>query len=184
MKSSRVEVIIFAIVGIYLVVSMTRCGRSGSATLQKAGEYLSESDKDVENGVNTELAGSEELEGPVYNQQDAEVNKTYPSIISDKKVKNVDSVAIVGDSAYELFTYRKDISKNYVKALNSLAMQLEGKAKVYDMLVPLSSGITFPDNLRDQIKSSDQREAMVDIFDGISDKVSKVDIYDTLMSHL
>lgn len=33
MKSSRVEVIIFAIVGIYLVVSMTRCGRSGSATL-------------------------------------------------------------------------------------------------------------------------------------------------------
>lgn len=98
-------------------------------------------------------------------------------------MKIMDSVAIVGDSAYELFTYRKDISKNYVKAVNSLAMQLEGKAKVYDMLVPLSSGITFPDNLRDQIKSSNQREAMVDIFDGISDKVSKVDIYDTLMSH-
>lgn len=127
--------------------------------------------------------GTQQQDSSEEGYDDPYADKEYEKIESDKKIKDYGSIVVVGNEGYELFTYRKDIAENYVKAVNSLTKQLEGEAVVYNMLVPLGSEITFPDNLRDQIKSSDQREAMLDIFSGISDQVKTVDIYDSLMSH-
>ena len=107
----------------------------------------------------------------------------YPEITSDGNVKDYSSVVVVDDAAYELYTYLDDVADNYAKSINQVAKNLDGKADVYDLVIPLSSGITFPDNLRDEIKSSDQREAMTKIQDKMSDKVKSVDVYDTLMKH-
>lgn len=126
--------------------------------------------------------------------QAAEVNGTeaaateiqepqYPEIVSDKKIKEYDTVVVVGDCAYELYTYLDEVADNYAKSVNAIADDLEGKADVYNMVIPLSSGITFPDNLQDQIKSSDQREAMQKIQSKLDDNVHVVDIYDSLMQH-
>lgn len=66
----------------------------------------------------------------------------------------------VDDTAYELYTYLDKTADNYAKSVNKVADTLTGKSDVYDLVIPLSSGITFPDNLKDEITSSDQHDAM------------------------
>lgn len=107
----------------------------------------------------------------------------YPEIVSDGKVKSYQSVVTVDDAAYELYTYLDDAAGNYADSINKVASALEGKADVYDMVIPLSSEITFPDNLRDEINSTNQHQAMQDIQAKMNDKVKSVDIYDALMQH-
>ena len=107
----------------------------------------------------------------------------YPEIVSDEKIEDFGSVVIVGDAAYELYTYSDATADNYALAVNKVAAALDQKADVYDILIPLGSGITFPDNLRDQIKSSDQREAMSSIQAKMDETVKTVDIYDSLMTN-
>ena len=84
----------------------------------------------------------------------------YPSITSDGKIKDYKSVVTVDDTAYELYTYLDKTADNYAKIVNKVADTLTGKSDVYDLVIPLSSGITFPDNLKDKISSSDQHDAM------------------------
>ena len=107
----------------------------------------------------------------------------YPQLLSDDKIKDYGSVVRVGTSAYELYTYLDDVASNYAKCINKEAAALKDKADVYDIVIPLSSEITFPDNLRDQIKSTDQRKAMEKIQGKMKENVKYVDIYDSLMQH-
>ena len=128
--------------------------------------------------VQTEVATEETTQ-----EQEEIETANYPQITSDGKIKDYSSVVVVDGAGYELYTYLDDVATNYAKSINKVAKNLDGKADVYDLVIPLSSGITFPDNLRDEIKSSDQREAMKKIQDKMSDKVKSVDVYDTLMQH-
>ena len=75
-------------------------------------------------------------------------------------MKDYKSVVTVDDTAYELYTYLDKVADNYAKSVNKVADTLAGKSDVYDLVIPLSSGITFPDNLKDKISSSDQHDAM------------------------
>jgi hypothetical protein len=116
-------------------------------------------------------------------ETETETEKTYPEIISDKKVNEYQGIVTVDDSAYEMYTYLDDVAENYAKTINKVAKSLDGIAEVYDMVVPLSTGITFPDNLRDKIDSSDQLASIQKIEDKMNSSVHIVDIYDTLMEH-
>lgn len=132
-------------------------------------------------GDNTQSTGTEAME-TVDGTQAVEETK-YPEIISKKKIKDYKSVITVGNSAYELYTYLDDVADNYAKSINQVAKNLEGTADVYDLVIPLSSEITFPDNMKGEINSSSQQKAMENIQGKMSDKVKTVDIYDTLMKH-
>ena len=83
--------------------------------------------------------------------QEAEEETKYPSITSDGKIKDYKSVVTVDDTAYELYTYLDKTADNYAKSVNKVADTLAGKSDVYDLVIPLSSGITFPDNLKDKM---------------------------------
>lgn len=135
-----------------------------------------QSAQDAEGTTGTEQAGTE-------TEVKEEVAVEYDKLESKEKVKVVNGVAVVGNSAYELFTYRESSAKAYAKAVNALAKDLDGKAEVYDMVIPLSSGITFPDNLVDKIDSTNQRDAMLSIMGMMNSQVKSVDIYDALMKH-
>ena len=144
----------------------------------------SQKDKqDNNNASATESVQTEVTTEEATQTQEESSMANYPEITSDGNVKDYSSVVVVDDAAYELYTYLDDVADNYAKSINQVAKNLDGKADVYDLVIPLSSGITFPDNLRDEIKSSDQREAMTKIQDKMSDKVKSVDVYDTLMKH-
>ena len=115
--------------------------------------------------------------------QEAEEETKYPSITSDGKIKDYKSVVTVDDTAYELYTYLDKTADNYAKSVNKVADTLAGKSDVYDLVIPLSSGITFPDNLKDEITSSDQHNAMQKIQAKMDKHVKNVDVYDVLMQH-
>lgn len=123
-------------------------------------------------------------EGTEENTQENAVPVTmYPEITSDKKMKDYQSVITIGDCGFELYTYLDNVAKNYAKSVNKVADNLKGKADVYNMVIPLSSEITFPDNRRGEVASTNQREAMLEIQSKLKENVKTVDIYDALMSH-
>ena len=134
-------------------------------------------------GAGTEALGGTEVSGGTEVTEEQIPEPQYPEIVSDEKIEDFGSVVIVGDAAYELYTYSDATADNYALAVNKVAASLDQKADVYDILIPLGSGITFPDNLRDQIKSSDQREAMSSIQAKMDETVKTVDIYDSLMTN-
>lgn len=134
-------------------------------------------------GAGTEALGGTEVSGGTEVTEEQIPEPQYPEIVSDEKIEDFGSVVIVGDAAYELYTYSDATADNYALAVNKVAAALDQKADVYDILIPLGSGITFPDNLRDQIKSSDQREAMSSIQAKMDEMVKTVDIYDSLMTN-
>lgn len=107
----------------------------------------------------------------------------YPEITSEEQVKDFGSVVVVGNAAFELYTYLDEPADNYAQAVNKVAENLNGKAQVYDLVIPLGSGITFPDNLRDQIQSGDQKDAVKQVLAKLSGDVKGIDIYDSLMEH-
>lgn len=107
----------------------------------------------------------------------------YPEITSDEEVTDFGSVVVVGSAAYELYTYLDEPAESYAKAVNKVAENLDGKSQVYDLVIPLGSGITFPDNLRGQIQSGNQQEAVSKILAKLAQNVKPVNIYDSLMEH-
>lgn len=106
-----------------------------------------------------------------------------PEITSNESIVDYSSVVVVGNSGYELYSYRTDTATTYADTINYVATELKGTCDVYDILIPLSSEVTFPDNLKSQINSSDQKDAMDSIFAMMNEDVKQVDIYNRLMSH-
>ena len=92
-------------------------------------------------------------------------------------------VYVVGNAGYEMYNYVESIAANYQTVVNSMADTLKGVSNVYVMAIPLSSGITLPDALYDDIPGSNQQQAEKDILAGMGQNVKTVPLYDTLMSH-
>lgn len=167
-----VTAVVAIVAGVILVKNIVSYNKNDS----KQEVESQQSAQDAEGTTGTELAGTE-------TEVKEEAVVEYDKIESKEKVKVVNGVAVVGNSAYELFTYRESSAKAYAKAVNALAKALDGKAEVYDMVIPLSSGITFPDNLVEKIDSTNQRNAMLSIMGMMNSQVKSVDIYDALMKH-
>ena len=179
---TKKKIIAAALAAILAVSALSGCGndKENQNTENLSGVEETQG-QDLEAG--TEALGGTEVSGGTEVTEESTPEPQYPEIVSDEKIEDFGSVVIVGDAAYELYTYSDATADNYALAVNKVAAALEQKADVYDILIPLGSGITFPDNLRDQIKSSDQREAMSSIQAKMDETVKTVDIYDSLMTN-
>lgn len=179
---TKKKIIAAALAAILAVSALSGCGNDKE---NQNTENLSgaEETQGQDLGAGTEALGGTEVSGGTEVTEEPTPEPQYPEIVSDEKIEDFGSVVIVGDAAYELYTYSDATADNYALAVNKVAAALDQKADVYDILIPLGSGITFPDNLRDQIKSSDQREAMSSIQAKMDETVKTVDIYDSLMTN-
>ncbi len=92
-------------------------------------------------------------------------------------------VYVVGNTGYEMYSYVDSLAQKYQSVVNAVADSLKGVSDVYVMAVPLSSGITLPDALYDDIPGSDQQQAEKDILAGMGNNVKTVPLYDALMGH-
>ncbi len=92
-------------------------------------------------------------------------------------------VYVVGNAGYEMYSYVDSLAQKYQSVVNAVADSLKGVSDVYVMAVPLSSGITLPDALYDDIPGSDQQQAEKDILAGMGNNVKTVPLYDALMGH-
>ena len=109
--------------------------------------------------------------------------KTYPVINATGDLSYSGFIAIIGDAAFEIYDYVESTAARYCDIVNYAADQLKGSANVYAMIVPTSAGITVPDAYKDQMKGSNQRTALDNLYSKFNGNVINLDIYDHLMEN-
>ena len=98
-------------------------------------------------------------------------------------VEQLGGLLVVDNTAYEYFAFNQATADQYAGTINRAAMLLEGKARVYDMIIPKSMAITLPDDFKGEIKSSDQPKSIEYMYSRMASNVTKVSIYPTLKAH-
>jgi len=112
------------------------------------------------------------------------VRKTYDKITSTEKIHIYNTgTVLIGDSAFELYNYVNSAASRYTMAVNKLTKKLDSSIDVYDLVAPTSMGITFPDNKKKKVNSSDQKEALENIEKKLSGREKFIDLYDVMMQH-
>ena len=84
---------------------------------------------------------------------------TYQKIELQGDQQQYDAVYRVGDTGYEMYSYVDSTAKKYADNVNAVADALAGKANVYMLPIPLSSGICLPDELYGKDIFADQKAA-------------------------
>lgn len=109
--------------------------------------------------------------------------KTYPVIEANGDLSYSGFIALIGDTAFEIYDYVESTAQHYCDIVNYAADQLKGNANVYVMIVPTSAGITVPDAYQGQMKGSNQKTSLDSLYSKLSGNVINLDIYDTLMEN-
>ena len=100
----------------------------------------------------------------------------------DVKVETIAGYYITGDTAYEMYYQNKANSGRYSALINSAAEKLNGKAKVYTVVVPLA--YAFNDKVLQKTDASDPKAAIDGMYGNITHKNAvKVDAYGALAAH-
>ena len=108
---------------------------------------------------------------------------TYQRIELNGDEQQYDAVYRVGDTGYEMYSYVDSTAKKYADNVNAVADALAGKANVYMLPIPLSSGISLPDELYGKDVFGDQKDAEQKIISYMNGNVKSVALYDALLAH-
>lgn len=108
---------------------------------------------------------------------------TPPPIYDDGTEGYMSSgILIYNDKGFEMFYGSDDMAQTYAEMINAFADELSG-IQVYNMVVPNHSEFGVPERVREYYDTTSQRQNTDVIYENLSDKVRKVDIYDTLNLH-
>ena len=117
----------------------------------------------------------------------SDVTTTKPAssnvITTSDKPYQSGGVYVVGSAGDEMYNYVGSLAEKYQSTVNAVADSLSGVSQVYAMAIPLSSGITLPDELFSDIPGSDQAQAEKDILAGMGQNVKTIPLHDVMMSH-
>lgn len=119
----------------------------------------------------------------VYELQDPDALLGGTIIDEDAVVQELGNIAVVGDAAYELYSFDKNVADAYAAILNRTANSLDGISDVYDLIVPTSTDITLADNVREKLHTTSQADAIRYIFSCMNPKVHSVNVYNALREH-
>ena len=108
---------------------------------------------------------------------------TYQRIELNGDQQQYDAVYRVGDTGYEMYSYVDSTAKKYADNVNAVADALAGKANVYMLPIPLSSGVSLPDDLYGKDIFADQKAAEQKIIGYMNGNVKPVALYDALLAH-
>lgn len=161
-----------------LVVALSGCGSNESKPGDTQTDDKAPTDIEINTERATEMVGDTETEA--VTETESEVD--YDEINIEGDIKEFSSVVLLNDAAYEYYSYKDETAQQYADVVNEFADN-NPNINVYEIVVPLGSGIVFPDNKKDESPTTDQKEAMDSIFAKLNDSVKKVNIYDSLMSH-
>ena len=135
--------------------------------------------QDPEGGDQTDADKSGEDKAGVATTKPASSNV----ITTSDKPYQSGGVYVVGSAGYEMYNYVGSLAEKYQSTVNAVADSLSGVSQVYAMAIPLSSGITLPDELFSDIPGSDQAQAEKDILAGMGQNVKTIPLHDVMMSH-
>ena len=131
--------------------------------------------------------GGDQADADKSGEDKAGVTTTKPAssnvITTSDKPYQSGGVYVVGSAGYEMYNYVGSLAEKYQSTVNAVADSLSGVSQVYAMAIPLSSGITLPDELFSDIPGSDQAQAEKDILAGMGQNVKTIPLHDVMMSH-
>ncbi len=102
---------------------------------------------------------------------------------TDAPTQTLGGILVQGNSAFEFYNFSEETANEYIDCINRAASLLNGKATVYDMVVPTSIGVMLPESIRNELNSSDQKKAIDYLYGKMYAEVKDVPILDTLISH-
>ena len=97
--------------------------------------------------------------------------------------EQVGTVYVADDTAFSLYGFSQNPANEYIDAISALANRVSDDVKIYDIVVPISSGIYLDEKLQDELNCSDQKESIQYIYDNMDSKVKTVDAFSILKSH-
>ncbi len=114
-----------------------------------------------------------------------EEKEAYPKITSNGKLKQYPSTgtAVIDGAGFEIYNYVEQHASRYTKVINKFTKKLDAAVSVYDMVIPTSVDITFPDNKRKKLSSTPQEDALKKIEKKLSGREKFIPLYDTMMRH-
>ena len=93
------------------------------------------------------------------------------------------SVYVADDTAFSLYGFSQNSANEYIDAISALANKVSDDVTVYDIVVPISSGIYLDKSLQEELNCSDQQESIRYIYDNMDSKVVTIDAFSVLKSH-
>ena len=97
--------------------------------------------------------------------------------------ERVQGMYVNGDTAYQLYSFNQQNSDSYVALINEFASQVNGKAQVYDMIVPLHYQIALSRETADKFGASDCKAAIDYMYASLSNSVITPDALTELIAH-
>ena len=142
---------------------------------------------DTQSGDKQDPEGGDQTDADKSGEDKTGVTTTKPAssnvITTSDKPYQSGGVYVVGSAGYEMYNYVGSLAEKYQSTVNAVADSLSGVSQVYAMAIPLSSGITLPDELFSDIPGSDQAQAEKDILVGMGQNVKTIPLHDVIMSH-
>ena len=141
----------------------------------------------TQGGDGQDPEGGDQTDADKSGEDKTGVTTTKPAssnvITTSDKPYQSGGVYVVGSAGYEMYNYVGSLAEKYQSTVNAVADSLSGASQVYAMAIPLSSGITLPDELFSDIPGSDQAQAEKDILAGMGQNVKTIPLHDVMMSH-
>lgn len=135
-------------------------------------------------------AVAEVSEDDIVEEEAKEEEQEKTTIKSGEKQREIQeiqekfgAVYVAENTAFGLYGFNQKGVDAYVEALNTLANKVDEEVNIYDMIVPISSGVYLDAALQKELGSSDQREAIQYICDNLDKKIIPVDVFATLEDH-
>lgn len=126
---------------------------------------------------------SESVQEPASSEEVSSSATVTPPEDVGPAVEKLGAMLIVDNAAYEYYNFNQATADNYAATVNRAAALLEGKSKVYDMIIPTSMAITLPESYSGSTNSSDQKKAIDYMYSIMAPNVNRVNVYDTLLNH-
>lgn len=184
-------ILVLAVVLILAVVIIVLVSRSCSSSKEPAGNNSSA----VSAVSGTETSGltstASGATAPAATPAPTPSAEPTPAAQEEPQVapETVGGLLVVEDSAYEYYNFVTDLANDYITAVVDAGKKLEGKATVYDMVIPTSIDIMLPESYieKNSLNTSDQKKAIDEyILPSITAQdpnIKTISIFDTLKAH-
>lgn len=136
---------------------------------------------DSESDTQEEQTTQQETTDEQTDDSSSEEELVIPELDDDAVVEQLSAVLTIDNAAYEYYNFVQAYADNYTDAINRAAEQLAGISNVYSIIVPNSMGVCVPTDVQEAVNTSDQKAAIAYMNSCLSDQVTAIPVYDTLL---
>lgn len=106
-----------------------------------------------------------------------------PDKIDESLIQKLSSVIIVDNAAYEYYSFIRSTADGYAATVSRAATALKDQSRVFCMVIPTSIDIMLDDNIRKNVSTTSQDEAIKYMYSVMSPDTVKIGLYEPLRAH-